>query len=160
MRSSAARDELSSPPFEPKPENLEIFLAKGEQFKKLNLKQIFSQSVRFICHNPFVFRFKLKDQSQVYFTASDDIYQHLKAKDKTVRWIFELFETWRQVLILKGFPKDLSIYKWRIHDVALLMSALEVLPGSKVHEANSSEEFLASLREKEKQSVMNQKQAH
>ena len=98
---------------------------------------LFNLTVRDLCNKPFVFRFDTP-QGRVYFAGTDEPYLKFKSEGKDVRWLYDLIEYWRQDLILRGFPKEISIYSWKLRDISVLQKALVVFAGSEVRFCNEN----------------------
>ena len=84
-----------------------------------------------LCNESYVLRFQHALYGRFYFVGSDEPYIKLKNEGKSVRWIHDLIEYWRQDLIFRGFPKNTSIYHWRLKDISVLQKSLIVFPSSR-----------------------------
>ena len=118
-------------PYHPGKESLTISYFREGQFREVSLETVAHLTVRDLCNKPFIFRFDTPG-GRVYFVGAEEPLLKLRSEGKNVRWLHDLIEYWRQDLILRGFPKETSIYHWRLQDISILQNALIVFPGSEV----------------------------
>ncbi len=113
-------------------EDLQVSFYKSEKYYPVSMTSFIQLIVSQLCNEAYVLRFEEPTYDKLYFVGNDEPYLKLKSEGKHVRWIHDLIEYWRQDLILKGFPKNMSIYHWRLKDISVLQKSLIVFSGSKV----------------------------
>ncbi len=122
---------LSSSPCLNPEGDLQVSFYKSGKYYPVSMDSFIQLTVSQLCNEAYVLRFEEPTYGRCYFVGTDEPYLKLKSEGKPVRWIHDLIEYWRQDLIFKGFPKNTSIYHWRLKDISVLQKSLIVFPGSK-----------------------------
>jgi len=112
--------------------SLDVSFYRSGKYYPVSMDDFVLLTISQLCQEAYVLRFEIANYGKFYFTGSDELYKKLKNENKSVRWIHDLIEYWKQDLIFKGFPKNTSIYHWRLKDVSILQKSLIVFPSSKV----------------------------
>ena len=110
--------------------DLQVCFYKSGKYHPISMETFIRLTVSQLCNEAYVLRFEEPTYGKSYFVGSDEIYLKLKSEGKSVRWIHELIEYWRQDLIFRGFPKNTSIYHWRLKDISVLQKSLIIFPAS------------------------------
>jgi hypothetical protein len=129
MISNALSSFLSNPS---EKRTVHVSLYEGGEYQIIGFKSFIELTVQQICNGPYVIRINDPLLGRTYFVGTDEPYFKLQREGKNIRWIHDLIEYWRQDLIMKGFPKETTIYHWRLKDISILQKSLIVFPGSEV----------------------------
>jgi hypothetical protein len=76
-------------------------------------------TVKDLCNQPFVFRFDSSAGEHFYFAGTESLYLEIKDEKKNIKRMLDLVEYWREGIIMRGFPSDVSILNWRLKDASV-----------------------------------------
>lgn len=96
------------------------------RFEELTKESFKRLTIRDLVNGPYVIRFEPQPEGQHYSVGNDELYKYFTDRGKTVCWLHEIVEEFRQEAVSRGLSEE-SVYHLTLRNFFLQVDAFTIL---------------------------------